>query len=162
MAKRGAVAEVHKDDSSIATGRHDGADGASVLRLMGFNFKSLDMNGRLIKNITDASSGVISDVTEDTVTVTLTGGTRNNWNRDDLFRIFLTAAENTYISTIYTDKRFGQKALNPLDLVRGLFRADLDEKELESQRYRRQYITDDSLDRITSIEGIELTTDESR
>ena len=162
MAKRGAVAEIHKDDSSIATGRHDGADGADVLRFTGFGFKSLDLDGRLIKNITDASSGVISAVTENEVTVTLTGGTRNNWNRDDLFRVFLTTIEDTYISTIYTCKRFGQKVLNPLDLVRGIFRADLDEKELESKRYKRQYITDSDLDIITSDEGISLTTDETR
>jgi hypothetical protein len=102
----------HIDDEYLATGTHKGADGGLVLRNKGADFKSCGITaGVAIQNDTDSSAGLVTAVTENTVTCTLTGGTNNTWTNGDTYYIFKTAAEDTFISFTYTDRRFGRKVV---------------------------------------------------
>jgi len=102
----------HIDDEYLATGTHKGADGGLILRNKGADFKSCGITiGVAIQNDTDSSAGLVTAVTEDTVTCTLTGGTNNTWTNGDTYYIFKTAAEDTFISAIYADRRFGRKVV---------------------------------------------------
>ena len=125
----GASIETHIDDEPLAEGTHKWPTGASYLNDPGADFKSCGvMDGLLVKNTTDGSSGTIdgnSNVTEDTVTVTLTGGTNNTWAIDDEYEIYKTGTEDSVISHIYTDRRFGQKVTQDV-LVKGYFPEDMD------------------------------------
>jgi hypothetical protein len=90
------------------------------------------MVGLAIYNSTDGSNGLVTAVTEDTVSCTLSGGTDNDWDYGDTYNIYKTAAYNTLISRTYTDKRFGYKVTNRNELDDdGVFPddADLDEKD---------------------------------
>ncbi len=118
---------IHKDTDSLAFGTHSGPDGALVLWDKGADFKSCGVAiGLAIYNDTDVSNGLVTAVTEDTVTCTLAGGTNNTWSLDDEYSIYKTAAYETKISTIYTDKRFGRKATQKSQLDDQLFPEDRD------------------------------------
>ena len=135
----GGVPVTHIDDADypLMTGTHAGADAASVLSDPGADFKScgVDPNvGQLVQNTTDVSEGVVTAVTEDTVTCTLAGGTDNKWDKDDVYVILKTGTEDGVISTHWTDRRFGTKVTNPTQLdEHGVFPqdADLDEEDEE-------------------------------
>ena len=127
----GGVPVTHIDDadSPLMTGTHKGSDDASVLSDPGADFKSCGVDpdvGQLVLNDTDGSSGVVTAVTEDTVTCTLTGGTDNDWDNGDTYIILKGATEDAIISTHWTDKRFGGKVTNPEQLEDGLFPEDID------------------------------------
>ena len=118
----------HIDDDYLATGTHSGADGGLVLRNKGADFKSCGVTiGVAIQNDDDSSAGLVTAVTEDTVTCTLASGTANTWTNGDTYYIFKTAAEDTFISSIYTDRRFGGKVVKG-DILnsKGFFEADAD------------------------------------
>jgi hypothetical protein len=86
-----AVITSHIDDDHLATGTHSGADGGLVLRNKGADFKSCGVTtGKAIYNTTDSSNGLITAVTEDTVTCTLSGGTNNTWTSGDTYKIYKT------------------------------------------------------------------------
>lgn len=124
---RGGVAEVHRDTEPLFTGTHKGASGGLVLSDGGQRFVSLGVIvGLAIKNDTDGSSGLVTAVTDDTVTCTLSGGTANTWTSGDTYKIYKTAAYNTKISTIYTDKIYGQKVTHPQELHKGYLADDVD------------------------------------
>jgi hypothetical protein len=133
------VAVTHLDDADapLMTGSHDGADGATVLQHRGADFKSCGVDpdvGQLVLNDTDGSSGVVTAVTEDTVTCTLTGGTDNDWDNGDTYIILKTETEDSHISTIWTDRRFGQKTTNPAELNEdGVFPEDADLDEVDEE-----------------------------
>jgi hypothetical protein len=100
--------EIHLDSSPLATGTAK-ATGA-VLADPGADFKSCGIvAGLYIENETDGSHGAVSEVTENTVTGTLSGGTVNGWIAGDTYNIYKTATKNAEISRIYTDRRFGTK-----------------------------------------------------
>ena len=134
----GGIPVTHIDDASypLMTGTHRGADAASVLYDPDADFEScgVDPNvGQLVQNTTDGSEGVVTAVTEDTVTCTLAGGT-NVWNNGDTYVILKGATEDAVLSTHWTDKRFGQKVTDPAQLNEdGVFPedADLDEEDEE-------------------------------
>ena len=134
-----ATPVTHIDDADypLMTGTHKGADGASVLSDSGADFKScgVDPNvGQLVLNDTDGSSGVVTAVTEDTVTCTLAGGSNNSWANGDTYIILKTGVEDAVISTHWTDRRFGSKVNDPAQLNEdGVFPedADLDEEDEE-------------------------------
>lgn len=127
------------DDNIVGlmTGTHRGADGVSVLYDPGADFKScgVDPNvGQLVLNDTDGSEGVVTAVTEDTVTCTLAGGTDNDWDNGDTYIILKTDTEDSTISQHWTDRRFGQKVVNPNQLDEdGVFPADVDIDEEDDE-----------------------------
>lgn len=93
----------------------------------GADFKSCGAQiGAVVYNDTDGSYGLITAVTEDTVTVTLAGGTHNAWNYGDAYSIYITATKGSLISYSYTDKRYGHRAASKNDLTKGLFFKDID------------------------------------
>lgn len=118
--------ELHKDDDPFATGTHKGPDASADLIVRGADFKSCGVQvGVLIKNTTDGSSGETTAVTENSVSATLAGGTDNAWDYDDEYEIYITDAENSLISSIYVDKRYGRKA-DREDMGRNLLPEDED------------------------------------
>lgn len=124
---KGGTAEIHRDTEPLFTGTHKGASGGLVLRDGGQRFASLGVIvGLAIKNDTDGSSGLVTAVTDDTVTCTLAGGTHNTWSTGDTYNIYKTAAYNTKISTIYTDQIYGQKVTHPKELHKGYLVDDVD------------------------------------
>jgi len=128
-----AIKVSHIDDEYLATGTHKGADGGKVLRNKGADFKSCGITiGVAIQNDTDSSAGLVTAVTEDTVTCTLSGGTNNTWTNGDTYYIFKTAAEDTFISAVYTDRRFGRKVTKDDTLTeKGFFPDDVDLDETD-------------------------------
>ena len=128
----GAVAEIHRDSDHIATGTQKCRTWSLTLSNPGSQFLSIGIYpGQLIRNITDGSQGVIISMTDNTITVTLTGGSANVWTNGDTYKIYATATYNSVISTIWTDKRHGHKANRPDQLEDGIFAEDrdLDEKD---------------------------------
>jgi len=118
----------HIDDAYLATGTHRGPGGGLVLHNEGADFRSCGITaGVAIQNDTDGSSGLVTAVTENTVTCTLSGGTNNTWELSDTYYIFKTAAENTFISKISTNRRFGRKVIKG-DILnsKGFFLEDVD------------------------------------
>lgn len=107
----GGVRETHRDNETLATGTHDGADSSSTLREIGADFKSCGVYaGLAIYNDTDGSNGLVTDVTEDEVTCTLSGGVNNHWNNGDTYSIYKTGTKNSIISSIWTDRSRGWKS----------------------------------------------------
>ena len=123
-----AVKVVHVDDDYLASGAHKGPNGGLVLWHEGADFLSCGITvGNAISNTEDDSSGLITVVTEDKITCTLTGGTNNTWTLADTYEIFKTAAEDTFISSINTDRRFGRKVVKGDMLTgKGFFPEDVD------------------------------------
>jgi len=131
-ALHGAVAEVHKDSDHLSTGTHKGSSGTLTLSDPNKDFKSCGVAvGLAIYNDTDGSNGLVTAVTEDDVTCTLSGGSANTWTVGDTYKIYKTAAYNTTISTQYTDKRFGRKVTGKDRIEGGLFPEDVDLDEYE-------------------------------
>lgn len=107
----GGAREIHKDDDPFAKGAHKWPANSSVLRDPGKDFKSCGVQtGVLIKNITDGSEGLITAVTEDTITVTLSGGTDNDWDVGDEYEVYITDTYESIISSIWTDRSRGWKS----------------------------------------------------
>ena len=133
------VPVTHIDDADypLMTGTHKGADAASILSDPGADFKScgVDPNvGQLVLNTTDSSEGVVTAVSEDTLTCTLAGGTNNSWANGDTYVILKTGTEDSVISTHWEERRFGTKVTNPAELNEdGVFPedADLDQNDDE-------------------------------
>lgn len=72
---------------SQVTGAHDGSSGASVLTDSGESWTTDLYVDAWIYNITDGSKGQISGNTGTTVTATLAGGTDNDWDAGDTYKI---------------------------------------------------------------------------
>ena len=123
-----ALSVAHIDDDYLATGTHRGANGGLVLRNDGSDFKSCGITvGVAIYNNTDSSNGLVTVVTEDEVTCTLSGGTNNTWTNGDTYYIYKTAALNTLISSLNVDRRFGRKVVRGDILTeKGFFLDDVD------------------------------------
>ena len=123
-----AIKVAHIDDEYLATGTHKGADGGLVLNNQGADFLSCGITiGVAIQNNDDSSAGLVTAVTEDTVTCTLAGGSNNTWTNGDTYYIFKTAAEDTFISSLNVDRRYGRKVVKGDILTeRGHFPEDVD------------------------------------
>ena len=134
-----AARDADDNITGLMTGTHKGADGVSVLYDPGADFKSCGVdpdldNAQLVLNDTDDSEGEVTAVTEDSVTCALTGGTNATWTNGDTYIILKTGTEDAVISTHWTDRRFGQKVVNPSQLDKdGVCPedADLDEEDEE-------------------------------
>jgi len=120
--------ETRYDTDPFAEGLHYGPTGASYVLNNGADFKSCGVTvGLYIENVDDGSNGLVTAVTETTVTCTLSGGTNNYWTYGDEYEIYNTATKGSRISTIHTDRRFGRKVLKKTELNKhGHFHADED------------------------------------
>ena len=124
--------ETNKDDQPLFEGTHKGATSATTLNDPGADFKSCGATvGAVVHNDTDESYGLITAVTEDTLTLTLAGGTLNEWTSGDEYSVYVTAEKGSLISKIYTDKRYGRKVTDKNQLTKGLFPDDVDLDEYE-------------------------------
>jgi hypothetical protein len=74
-------------DGNDGTGSHTGANGAVLLTDTTKNWNASKLIGNYVYNLTDGSKGQISSATITTVTCTLSGGSRNNWNAGDAYKI---------------------------------------------------------------------------
>jgi hypothetical protein len=93
----------------------------------GKDFKSCGvMAGLAIHNDTDGSNGLVTEVHEDYLFCTLSGGALDIWTNGDQYSIYKTAAYGTKISTHHTDKRFGRKVTGKDALFNGLRPEDED------------------------------------
>jgi hypothetical protein len=119
---------------------------ATTLNDPGADFKSCGAQiGAVVHNDTDKSSGLITALTENTLTVSLTGGSLNVWTNGDEYSVYATATKGSKISQIYTDRRYGRKVTDKKDLDRGLFPADVDLDEYEDNIFgpgqpRKEYV----------------------
>ncbi len=86
-AAQGIKVHVRTSLTDRATGAHTGADGAAALTDAEAHFVVDELIGLTIKNLTDGSSGVITDNTATGVTATLAGGTNNDWDNGDAYII---------------------------------------------------------------------------
>jgi len=68
-------------------GAHDGAGSAAFLTDLLATFGPDSLEGLVITNETDSSSGTITTNTQTTVIATLSGGTNNNWQVGDIYTI---------------------------------------------------------------------------
>jgi hypothetical protein len=84
-------------NTPVESGTHTGSNGAAVLTCSGKNWTSNQWVGYAVRNLTDTNTptqfytpcaaGLITANTANTITATLTQGTRNNWNTGDNFII---------------------------------------------------------------------------
>jgi hypothetical protein len=121
--------EVHKDTDPLATGTQKCRTWLlSTLSDPGKDFKSCGVvAGLAVRNTTDGSAGVAASVTDDYMTVTLTGGSLNVWTSGDTYEIYKTGTYNSKISSIYVDNRYGRKVSSPSELTEsGYFPEDVD------------------------------------
>ena len=118
----------HIDDDYLATGTHNGPAGGLILRNPSQHFRSCGITvGVAIQNDTDGSAGLVTAVTESDVTCTLSGGSNNTWTAGDTYYIFKTAAEDTQISKLTVDRRYGRKVVKGDPLTsKGFFPEDID------------------------------------
>ena len=122
----GGVAELHLDDSPIYTGLHAGSTGLVITHKVG-HFLSCGVSvGAAVYNETQGTNGLITAVTEDTITTDI------SWNNGDTFSVYVTATKDSLISFINTDLRFGTKVTR---------KAELNE--------RGQLLEDEDLDEVT-------------
>jgi len=72
----------------VSSGTHTGANNASVLTDISADFANEGVEvGMTVVNETDGSQGIITAVTATTITATLTGGTDNDWDTNDVYYI---------------------------------------------------------------------------
>ena len=75
-------------DTPTYTGTHTASDHGTIMTDAANHFTVDDLIGSVIVNSTDSSNGVISDNTDDDVTVSLSGGTDNSWDTNDAYIIY--------------------------------------------------------------------------
>jgi hypothetical protein len=73
-----------KVEALAAEGTHDGNDNAAVLTDSSESWTSDAFIGMYVYNETDKSTGLITDNDGTTITATLSGGTDNNWDSNDV------------------------------------------------------------------------------
>jgi len=117
----------NKDDAGLFYSTHKGATGLTIVD-PGKDFKSCGVTvGLAVKNVTDDSTGLVTAVSETSVTCTLSGGSLNTFTAGDYYRIYCTDTIDDLISSHYTDKRFGTKVTNRNELDRhGIMAGDED------------------------------------
>ena len=75
-----------------ATGAHDGGDDQMILTDSTQSWTTNEFVWHTVYNLTDGSFGIITANTDTTVTATLLGGSENNWDNGDQYRIWSRAA----------------------------------------------------------------------
>lgn len=92
--------------ASVLSRVHDGANGAATLTDSQADFLAggVEANaGMVIYNLTDLSHGVVTAVTETTITATLAGGTDNDWDAGDVYRIVTIDSNQIAMIEMYLD-----------------------------------------------------------
>lgn len=112
--------ETHICNSPISTGTHKRGSGATSLINPGADFKSCGIAVRMpIYNTTQSTNGLITAVTEDSVT-----DDTNTWDIDDEYEIYVTT-KNAFISSQVVDKRFGRRT-DPKEMIDNIHQEDMD------------------------------------
>ena len=126
----GGVAEIKYDVDPLVSGLYSGTNGLMTVRKLGADFKSCGVFiGLAVLNTSDGSAGYIIDVSEDSFTCTLTGGTHNSFYNGDSYAVYVTSSYGSLVSINYTDRRYGHKVLNPNELVNGIKSDEIDVDE---------------------------------
>jgi hypothetical protein len=96
------VIERHLDSEPLATGTHQGSDGASTLYDPDALFKTCGVRqGKAIYN--GETGSLVTSVTDTEV------GSGLTWDNGDIYKIYKTSAKDSVISSIKTDKSRGWK-----------------------------------------------------
>lgn len=112
--------ETHICNEPMATGTHKRGSGAASLVDPGADFKSCGIAiGMPIYNTTQVTDGLITAVTEDSVT-----DDTNTWDVDDEYEIYVTT-KNAFISSQVVDKRFGRRT-DPAEMIDDIHKDDRD------------------------------------
>jgi hypothetical protein len=85
-------------DTGLLTGTHQGATGADLYDPE-VHFDVLYAIGRLVEDVTDGSSGLVTSHARNSVTATLTGGSNNFWTTGDTYILYVGATKNAVISS---------------------------------------------------------------
>lgn len=117
------IIETHVADSPVATGTHGGGDGAGYLYVKGAFFSDCGIQiGNPIYNLTQETDGLITAVTEFTIT-----DDTNSWDNGDEYEVY-AQTKDSFISRMVIDKRFGRKT-NPADMENDIHKDDIDVDE---------------------------------
>jgi len=87
MAQYGLIVLGDGLQTLLASGSHDGSSGASTLTDSTASWTTDEFVGKKIVNVTDGSTGSITANTATTITATLSGGTENDWDAGDEYRV---------------------------------------------------------------------------
>ena len=104
--------EVYRD-IGLKTGLHAGGTIATVLKAKDVDFNVIAAEDRLIKNVTDGSTGTVRSTTimdhegYSTLTATLTGGTANQWTNGATYTLYITDTANKRISSTEVGRMSG-------------------------------------------------------
>lgn len=93
-------------NTSLLSRTHDGSNDAAVLSDSQANFQSNGVRanvGMVLYNLTDGSSGVVTALTQTTLTATLAGGVGNDWDTGDIYRIVTIDTEEIARANQYLD-----------------------------------------------------------
>ena len=88
-------------------GTHDGANNSAFLHDTIGQFIDSGvraMHGMVLYNLTDGSSGPVTAADDETLTATLTGGTDNDWDTGDTYRIVTITAREIAQINYFLDK----------------------------------------------------------
>jgi hypothetical protein len=145
----GGQSEVHKDTEPLITGTHDGGNSATVLQDMDADFRGNGVRvGLAAEHTTDGYLGVVSAVTNTTVSITwasdgagtpITFGEEtlwfgaeqvhfeeaSVWDKGDTYKIYKTSARGSTISTNWVDISRGWKSRKS-ELIDGWRAEDID------------------------------------
>ena len=100
---------LHPDPAALAeavctteTGTHNGGDNSTDLvdstRTTNFSLLDISVGTDIVKNVSDGSQGVITGVSNSTITVTLAGGTENDWDVGESYTIVRTSKCNVSVT----------------------------------------------------------------
>ena len=118
----GGTTEIHRDNDYLASGMHDGTNGATTLSDKDADFKSCGvMVGAYIENETAGTNSNVASVSESEITT----DDNISWDNGQTYKIYITSAKNTKISSIWTDHSRGWRT-DKEDLIDGWRAEDID------------------------------------
>jgi hypothetical protein len=85
----GLVLDCRQEDLPLNVGTHTGANNVAILTDSSKAWTPDSLIGGIVYNLTDSSSGTITDNDANTVTATLAGGGDNDWDTGDAYAIML-------------------------------------------------------------------------
>jgi hypothetical protein len=116
------------------SGSHDGSNNASTLTDSSQSWGTDVFVGRRVHNLSDDSSGTITANTATTITATLSGGTDNDWDSGDRYRIIAShdgsanaSALTDSLQSWTTDEFVGRTIVNLTDNSSGVITANTDD-----------------------------------
>lgn len=92
--------------AGLLKGTHNGANNSAFLSDTSASFANAGVSanvGMVLYNLTDGSSGPVTAVTDTTITATLAGGTENDWDTGDVYRIVTIDANEIATIEHYLD-----------------------------------------------------------